>query len=93
MPWVFYFIFLYPECSVVTAGKLLGVPSASELVSGLQGGSSFMWVKEGGRLLFALRRVLEFPFCIAVSLAKGALTLDLELNDRQGRACWEPMMS
>lgn len=42
-----------------------------------------MWVKEGSRLTYSLSRVLEYPVCIALCLARGTPTFDLELNDQE----------
>lgn len=78
---------LQPECSVVTGANSKGRPQHSGPISGLHGGSSFMWVKEGSRCTFSLRRALQSPVRIVQGLAKGTLILALELSDGQGRWC------
>lgn len=73
-------LFFVPLVFSCHGRQTLGVlPRCNKPISGLHGsngGSWFMWVNEGIRLTFNLRKVLKFPFCIAVSLAEGTLALD-----------------
>lgn len=76
-------VFSVPWAPVATAHRLLGAPLEQRADLRAPPGSSFMWVKEGSRLTFSLSRVLEYPVCIALCLARGTLTFDLELNDQE----------